>query len=983
MNKRLILLILVLPLLLMLSIFTATSSVRLNISVPVSSIEITGNNFIYLNLDDQEKYYVNYAVYPLTAANKKVKAEFERVGDKPFAQLEFVDGYIVPKTIGVAKVYLYTIDGGYKDSFIVQVDSIKVQRIICEVSQDTLAVGKKAVITTTFEPENCLNQMLTYTSNNESVATVDSKGVITAVGKGSAVITVIAEGNAAATYSIPITVYNENILDLAESEVYTYLSSGKINLSLDCDEDYTLTYKVFDLNGTELFDIFDDVNTYFEDVVGAQSQKAFCYKFADDIKKDVVVQITVTPETLSPCTKECIIYKVDAIEAYFDDEEDIVVTAGSLFAIHNKLTIMPQDTEVRYELDLSNNNLSISELSSKIRLSANLVGTTNLTLRVITTSVPSQTITLTKQVVIMPTSLDIVESSNTYGIENIYTIGGYEIDGSDNQEKLTLSYGKTAVGNGAAENTIFETDNAKVQVDSQGLIKILDDDFCGIVNVTAKFSINDSQKTSTPFAIRCVGSGVNVRCFDDLYKATKQNKIVVLLADIKEDFGIDSTGAQVYTESSVEKIATTYDNTHYKNLGKEDEAKIKILISFKADVYGNGYTINAHNVAYGLDKTGALRQDALFKGPLNFVSMSESQSSLVSVKAQDNVCFAVFEDVTLNNIILKNCDLTADQYGNYDLTDLTYVGTTVEVFGDNVNIKYSRLNNGRTVLRAFGDINDSTKAITVNISNCVLSSAREFIVRMGSNCFVDGTTENPSPYIGDSKQSFPAQKSYGSMTQIEKQEYDNNFIKTFVNIKNSVLKDSGLFCIGIDSHFAGDALADGSGFAGGLIESWHDLAKTSYGAKLTFIGDVRMYDWKKITNIDSSTLIEVVGNSSFSDLAFDIREMIDLLATNTENPHLNDIVYRDGKSEYVHGGIAFFGGGKNYGVFESQDYTFKNLNGYEVKLADVGKIQLQLAAGSESFYFMLNDSTTQGFLPKDQDALIASGLAYAPIYIKD
>ena len=197
------------------------------------------------------------------------------------------------------------------------------------------------------------------------------------------------------------------------------------------------------------------------------------------------------------------------------------------------------------------------------------------------------------------------------------------------------------------------------------------------------------------------------------------------------------------------------------------------------------------------------------------------------------------------------------------------------------------------------------------------------------------------------------------------------------------MKDSGLFCIGIDSHFAGDALADGSGLAGGLIESWHDLAKTSYGAKLTFIGDVRMYDWKKISNIDSSTLIEVVGNSSFSDLAFDVREMIDLLATNSENPHLNDIVYRDGKDEYVHGGIAFFGGGKNYGVFETQGYTFKNLNGYEVKLADVGKIQLQLAAGSESFYFMLNDSTTQGFLPKDQAALIASGLAYAPIYIKD
>lgn len=983
MNKRLILLILVLPLLLMISIFTATSSVGLNIGVPVSSIEITGNSFVYLSLDDNEKYFVNYAVYPLTAANKNINIEFEQVGDKPLAELEFVDGYIVPKTIGVAKVYLSTVDGGYKDSFIVQVDSVRVQRIFCEVAQNNLAVGKRTTITTTFEPANCTNQMLTYSSNNESVATVDNKGVITAVGKGSAIITVFAEGNAGVIYRIPITVYNENILDLAQSEVYTYLTSGQINLSIDCSENYTLSYKVFDLNNNEISNVFDLSKTRFEDVESQENKKVFCYEFLSDEACDIIVKITATPETQTPCTKESIIHKVDAISASFDDEDPIIVNAGSLFALHNKLTILPQDADVRYEVELSNNNLSISELSSRIRLSANLVGTTNITLKVITNTEPFQTITLEKQVIILPTSLDIVESSKTYGIENIYTIGGFEADGSKNKETLTLSYGKTEIGNGTLENISFETDNEKVKVTPQGLIELVDNSFCGIVNVTAKFSVGSAQKVSSSFAIRCVGEGVNVRNFDDLYNVTRQNKIVVMLADIKEDFGIDKNGNAVFTEASVDKIQTTYDSTHYKNIGRENDAKIKVLISFKADVYGNGYTINAHNVAYGLDSTGALKQDALFKGPLNFVSMSESESSLVSVKAQDNICFAVFENVTLNNIILKNCDLTADQNGNYDLTDLTYVGTTVEVFGDNVNINHSRINNGRTVLRIFGDINDATKVINVNISNSVLSSAREFIVRMGSNCFVDGSRENPSPYIDDNKTSFPAQKSYANMTQAEKQAYEENYIKTFVSIKNSVLKDSGLFCIGIDSHFAGDVLADGSGLAGGLIESWHDLAKTSYGAKLTFIGDVRMYDWKNVNNVDSSTLIEVVGASSYSDLSFDIREMIDNLATNSSAPHLNNIVYRDDENEYVHGGIAFFGGGKNYGVFESQNYTFKNLNGYEVKLSDVGKIQLQLAAGNESFYFMLNDSTTQGFLPQDQDEMISSGLAYSPIYIKD
>ena len=165
-------------------------------------------------------------------------------------------------------------------------------------------------------------------------------------------------------------------------------------------------------------------------------------------------------------------------------------------------------------------------------------------------------------------------------------------------------------------------------------------------------------------------------------------------------------------------------------------------------------------MAYGLDATDQLKSDALFKGPLNFVSMSESSSSLVSVKAQDNISFAVYENVTLNNVVLSSCDIKADKDRNYDLTDLTYVGTTVEVFGDNVNIDYCRINNGRTVLRVFGDIEDSSKVINVNVKNSVLSSAREFIIRMGTNAFVDGVVGNASPYLDGVDRHFPMQKTY-------------------------------------------------------------------------------------------------------------------------------------------------------------------------------------------------------------------------------
>ena len=66
---------------------------------------------------------------------------------------------------------------------------------------------------------------------------------------------------------------------------------------------------------------------------------------------------------------------------------------------------------------------------------------------------------------------------------------------------------------------------------------------------------------------------------------------------------------------------------------------------------------------------------------------------------------------------------------------------------------------------------------------------------------------------------------------------------------------------------------------------------------------------------------------------------------------------------------------------------FVVLNGYEINLSDVGRSDLQAAAGEESFYFLLNDASIgdgengmSGFLPKDQKELLDSENAYAPIY---
>ena len=482
----------------------------------------------------------------------------------------------------------------------------------------------------------------------------------------------------------------------------------------------------------------------------------------------------------------------------------------------------------------------------------------------------------------------------------------------------------------------------------------------------------------------CIANGVNVYTYEDLYLAATSEKPVVLRNNIKEGFGYIG-GELKYTE-----MKTTYDSTYYKNVGREDEAKVKILVEFKNDVYGNGYIINAHEITYKLidDGNGGKLQDesALFQGPLNFVMIKEDNGATISVKAQDNICFALHEGVTVRNVELRGCDLEHDaDTQKTDLTHLNYIGTTVEVLGDDVTIAYSRLTNGRTVLRAFGDDDDSEKEITVNITNSVLSGAREFIMRIGSNRFFQNSSISPS-LPGDINKEYNSKKEYHTFTPEEKAAYDEKYINTYINVRNSIFKDSGLFAIGMDSHFASQALADGSKISNNIaafskyLVGWNNLSKTSYGAKLSFSGEVQMYSWKDIEDVDSSTLIEIKGNSMFKKLSLDIKEMINQCVSKPNYSNIVTEVNVNGKKvNYVHAGIAFFGGGKNYSVFESEQEL--GLGRYEISLGDAGRAELTIAAGDEPFYFFLYNKDS-AFTPKIQEEKLASNEAYKCIYEK-
>lgn len=74
-----------------------------------------------------------------------------------------------------------------------------------------LTVGGKSTVTATVVPVDATNKGVTWSSNNESVATIDAKGVVTAVAPGTAVVkTTTADGGFIATATVTVTAATPN-----------------------------------------------------------------------------------------------------------------------------------------------------------------------------------------------------------------------------------------------------------------------------------------------------------------------------------------------------------------------------------------------------------------------------------------------------------------------------------------------------------------------------------------------------------------------------------------------------------------------------------------------------------------------------------------------------------------------------------------------------------------------------------------------------
>ena len=161
------------------------------------------------------------------------------------------EGFVTAVGVGEAVITAYTVDGSkLTASCKVTVTPKLVTSVTLDESELTIEKNFTAQLTAIVAPDDADNLGLTWTSDNEEVATVDENGLVTAVGEGTATITATANDGSGVSASCVVTVtFIDGIADVETSKVTVLAANGRITVSGKEQYDTVSVYDTVDRFG--------------------------------------------------------------------------------------------------------------------------------------------------------------------------------------------------------------------------------------------------------------------------------------------------------------------------------------------------------------------------------------------------------------------------------------------------------------------------------------------------------------------------------------------------------------------------------------------------------------------------------------------------------------------------------------------------------------------------------------------------------------
>ena len=178
-----------------------TSSCKVTVTNPVAVTSVKLNK-TSLSIVKGQASTLTATINPSNATNKNVTWTSNNT------KVVTVDanGKVKAIAAGTATITVKTKDGSKTSSCKVTVKNpVAVTSVKLSKTSLTLAKGKQTALTATINPSNATNKNVTWTSSNTKVATVDSKGNVKAVAKGTATIKVTTkDGNKTSTCKVTV-----------------------------------------------------------------------------------------------------------------------------------------------------------------------------------------------------------------------------------------------------------------------------------------------------------------------------------------------------------------------------------------------------------------------------------------------------------------------------------------------------------------------------------------------------------------------------------------------------------------------------------------------------------------------------------------------------------------------------------------------------------------------------------------------------------
>ena len=1015
-TTKMILLMFIIPLLLVFSMVTTIDMAAIMIDVPVTSVEIEGEEILFVDVGETSNVVqLNAIVKPKEATNKNVTYTVTDLeGNTPSNITVSNNGEVIAKSTGTVRV-VATADGGRQDSVQINFYSSKINSVQ-QINQNlTVVVGESLKITPGIDysllPANATGE-ITYTASNNKIKvdkyTGEVTGLFVGVSEVTAAISGIKYDNNTNTFVDTTYALTFNVTVEGNGQENVLNFSGGVNESEEViavdSKTIPFSYVGYSTLGELSYDIQEEDKQYIKSVT---------FEYLDENLGNVKVVLKLNaPEKDYVFTVKAGSVELGTLTIKKQKPTLTISTTKTTFAKSNVNVLfgavvvgLDDGYDIRYES--SNTSVfSVNTRDNEAVGKAREEGTSYITAKLyVGGELISVSPTIEFTVVDPYVSLGIVEAAKTFGLENMFIVGKYEYKNGVKVDS-TYRFGIKAASAAGAETTIdydklkWSTNNPSVAtVDENGVIKVLSN---GKATITVESIYNEQLQTtvSASFEINCIADAVNVYDYNQLVVASQNNNQIVLRQDIMLADGITKDNYIEYLNNvATKQMDTTADKSYYVATGHSEDAKIRYCLEITNNIYGNGFAINGDNITKAADRYGY----SVFSGPLNLLALKygNSTNGNAKIKAQDNIVFLVKKNnITITNVELKGClDSSITSSGQTNLGKLDNVGTVLEVMGDNFNLNYSRVNNGRTVARIYGSAYESDASkieenpddykIEVSISNCILSYGREFILKVGSNQILRNESvygeelvlpsENSSAYDHAAPYFKDSNGNNYAVNSTKDNYFVDNYLMTDITLKDSVFYGAGLFCVGFESQFAGLAL---HGYDYGSYKfselGWGTVAGTSYPARIKMQGDVRFYDWKEVNKIDSSSLIE--GDTNLLEtIGLDLNVSNLLNKFNTQNPG-NKIVYKYKGNDYINGAVVFYGGGKNYSWVDTSgvDSNFNSLNTFDVPLSYFGdRVSLiYFAAGKENFRFMTYSSDSNINYEIQSNAL-ADGSAYS------